>query len=183
MAVLALAGTGCAGSDGTPPEQAGGVDAPLTTTSSSPSGADAPDPRTTPTGVDATGPTCAAAVEDLRAVLAGAADLPEALQDADLAPQATAAGTAKVLDSATRQAQATGQDEAEDNLGVLATMASEVQAALAAASGESPSDPMAAFTPAYFEHGYAAAALRELAETANLAPCGEVADLVVGADG
>ena len=80
---------------------------------------------------------------------------------------------------AAAQAAAAGQEQAEQNLAVLVRMLGDVQDALEAG----PPSPAAAFTPAYFEHGYAAAELRELAATANLAPCGEVADLVVGSDG
>jgi hypothetical protein len=173
MAVLALAGAGCAGSDGTSPGQAE-AGAPLTTSApDDPVSAD-----TTPTEAEA---TCEAAAEQLAAVFQPAPDLPGAIEaSADVAAvEATAVDAGKVLDQAVTYASATGQEEAQENLAVLAQMLDDVREALAA----SPDAPMAAYTPAYFEHGYAAAALRDLAATANLGPCAQVADLVVGADG
>ncbi|OWY62754.1 hypothetical protein B7486_56735 [cyanobacterium TDX16] len=180
MAVLALAGTGCAGSDGTPPAQAGAADAPLTTTTDDPV-VDGDTSTGTAPSTDDAGPTCSGAVDDLTSVLGATTDLPAALQaQADPATlQVTAADVGKVLDHAAGDAARAGQDDAAENLEVLGQMLGDVRAAL----GEGAADPMDAYMPAYFEHGYAAAALRDLAATANLAPCGEVADLVVGADG
>jgi hypothetical protein len=174
MAVLALAGAGCAGSDGTSPGQAEAAVAPST---SSPS-TDPASSDTTPTEADA---TCEAAAEELAAIFEPALDLPGAIEaGADVAAvEATAVDAGKVLDQAVAYASATGQEEAQENLAVLADMLDDVREALAS----SPDTPMAAYTPAYFEHGYAAAALRELAATANLGPCADVADLVVSADG
>jgi hypothetical protein len=185
MAVLALAGTGCAGSDGTPPAQAGASDAPLTTTTFDPddpaAASDDTAADTAPTTTDTTGPTCVAAVGELGSVLGSAPDLPAALRgESDAATlQVTAADAGKVLDHAAGHAGQAGQDEAEENLEVLVEMLGDVRSALASGAA----DPMDAYMPAYFEHGYAAAALRDLAATANLAPCGELADLVVGSDG
>jgi hypothetical protein len=176
MAVLALAGAGCSGSDGAPFEPQAEADAPSTTTTFDPGAPGVAD--TTPAAAD--GPTCAVAVEELSTLIGDGRDLRRTFDSADVATlEATTSQASKVLEHAVDQAAAAGQDQAEENLAVLVEMLADVQAGLA----DGPPSPAAVFAPAYFEHGYAAAALRELAATANLAPCGEVADLVVGADG
>lgn len=175
VAVLALAGTACSGSDldeGSQGEQVTSTSAPAETDASSSS---------TPTQLDGGGPTCASAASALKDLLAPSSDLPGLLRSGDsidlVAP--TVAEAYVVVDEAAAQAAVAGQDEAEANLAVLTEMLDEVEAGLE----DAPSELIDAFTPPYFEHGYAAAELRTLAETANLGPCGLVADLVVGADG
>jgi len=182
VAVLALAGAACSGSsldEGAETQQAGSLRAPPSQAAAGPD--DPASPSTTPSGFD-TGPTCASAVEELQALVAPADDLPGLLRAGGRTAEdlsATVAEAYVVVDEAAAQAAVAGQEEAQANLVVLTEMLNEV------GSGLVTPPPLAieAFTPPYFEHGYAAAALRDLAATANLGPCGEVADLVVGADG
>ena len=172
MAVVALAGAACAGGDASQAEVPG---APVASTA----GEDLPDDvDVTPSSLEQ-GPTCHATVAELTRSLDGAADVSAALVRTPGADdqQALAAEVAKLLDQAAAHARRTGQDQAETNLLVLATMLGDVRAAL----GAGATGALEAYTPAYFEHGYAAEALRDLAENANLAPCGQLADLVVGA--
>jgi hypothetical protein len=179
VAVMALVGAACSGSDlevGSQGEQVGSTDAPADADGTDSTASSSSTPAH-PEG----GPTCASAAGELKALLAPSPDLPDLLRSGGsvdlVAP--TVADALVVVDEAAAQAAVAGQEEAQANLVVLTELLGEVEAGLE----DAPPSLIDAFTPPYFEHGYAAAELRTLAETANLGPCGLVADLVVGPEG